>query len=269
MLVPLVNGVWLSFFHWDGIGPREFAGLDNYHEIVTGDTVRPAFRHAAVLVVMFSILPVTIALFIVGSIARVRVRGLDLLRAIYFMPQVIAPVVIGVSWVAILDIDGPVNAALRRVGLDGVARAWLGDYTWALPAIGIIGTWATFGLCLVLFISGVQSIPRSLYEAARVDGAGPVREFLAVTLPGIRNQLAVALTLTVLAGLRTFDLIYVTTKGGPGTETMVPSLLIYTRAFVTGQVGSAAAIAVVLTLVILLLTLLIIRVVEPREGRAR
>ena len=92
-----------------------------------------------------------------------------------------------------------------------------------------------FGLCLVLFLAGIQKIPISLYEAARVDGAGRVREFFAVTLPGLRGELAVALTLTTIMALRTFDLIYVTTAGGPGTQTTVPSVLVYQNAFVNGQ----------------------------------
>ena len=94
-----------------------------------------------------------------------------------------------------------------------------------------------FGLCLVLFLAGIQKIPHTLYEAARVDGAGRVREFFAVTLPGLRGELAVALTLTTIMALRTFDLIYVSTTGGPGTSTTVPSVLVYQNAFANGRVG--------------------------------
>ena len=126
----------------------------------------------------------------------------------------------------------------------------------------MIGAWVTTGLCLVLFMAGVQRIPLSRYEAARVDGAGPVHEFFAVTLPGLRNELAVAMSLTVITALRAFDIIFVTTKGGPGSQTTVPSLLIYQRAFVTGQVGSAAAIGAIMAVIILVLAVVITRVVE-------
>jgi raffinose/stachyose/melibiose transport system permease protein len=112
----------------------------------------------------------------------------------------------------------------------------------------------------VLFLAGVTQIPRELYEAARMDGAGVVREFFAVTLPGLRGQVAVALTLTVIAALKSFDLVYVTTHGGPGNATVVPAYLIYDRAFNLSQVGSACALGVVLTVVILLVSLLITRV---------
>jgi raffinose/stachyose/melibiose transport system permease protein len=183
-------------------------------------------------------------------------------RSVLFMPQTIATVVVAIAWVWIYAPDGPLNEALRAVGLGGLARGWLGDFTTALPALGLVGTWVTFGLCLVLFMAGIQKIPYTLYEAARVDGAGRVREFFAVTLPGLRGELAVALTLTTIMALRTFDLIYVSTSGGPGTATTVPSYLVYQNAFATGRVGLAACMAVVLTLLIFVVAFGITRIVD-------
>jgi raffinose/stachyose/melibiose transport system permease protein len=124
-----------------------------------------------------------------------------------------------------------------------------------------------FGLCLVLFLAGIQKIPTTLYEAARVDGAGRVREFFAVTLPGLRGELAVALTITVITALRTFDLIYVSTAGGPGTATTVPSVLVYQNAFTNGRVGLAAAVAVVLTALIFVVAFGITRLVDRDPSR--
>ena len=140
------------------------------------------------------------------------------------------------------------NRALESIGLGALARPWLGDFTWALPAIGFVGTWVMSGLALVLFMAGVQKIPQSLYDAARVDGAGPLREFFAVTLPNLRGEIAVALTLTTIAALRNFDLVYITTQGGPGDSTSVPAFQVYNRAFQLGQIGSAAAIGLTLAL---------------------
>ena len=118
-----------------------------------------------------------------------------------------------------------------------MAKSWLGDFNWALPAVGLIGTWITFGLCIVLFLAGAQRIPSELYEAARVDGAGFVREFFAVTLPGLRNEIVVAATLTTITALRNFDIIYNTTAGGPGGETEVPSWVMFHNAFDINRVG--------------------------------
>lgn len=118
---------------------------------------------------------------------------------------------------------------------------------------------------MILFIAGVMKIPASLYEAARVDGAGPVREFFAVTLPGLRNELTVILVLTVIDALSTFDLIYVMTSGGPGTATSVPAFQVYSRAFLTNQVGSAAAIGITLMLIVFAVSFGITRVMERGE----
>ena len=262
----MVDGLWISLFQWDGVGPRHWVGLHNYGQLFRDPTVTHAFEHAAVLTIFYSVLPLIIGLFVASSLARVRVPGSGVLLAILFLPQVVAPVVVGVSWRWIFDQDGPINVVLRAVGLGAFAKAWLGDFGWALPSVGVIGTWAMFGLVLVLFIGGIQKIPRSLYEAARADGAGPLRELVLVTIPGLRNEIAIAATLTVVTALRAFDLIYVTTRGGPGESTLTPSFLIYNRAFLTGEVGYAAAIAVVLAGVVFLIAAGIGRLLEGQEG---
>jgi raffinose/stachyose/melibiose transport system permease protein len=118
----------------------------------------------------------------------------------------------------------------------------------------------------VLFMAGVQKIPAERYEAARIDGCGALRELFAVTLPGLRGEIAVALTLTVVAALRTFDLVYITTHGGPGTSTTVPSFEVYHRAFETNQVGSACAISITLAVLIFLITLVITRIAESDDS---
>jgi raffinose/stachyose/melibiose transport system permease protein len=241
-----------------------WAGIGNYLDALADPDVQESFLHAFILIGFYSILPVCLGLVITAALSRRPIRGLTAFRTLVFLPQVLAAVVIGVAWQWMYDPQGPINAALSAVGLDGLTRAWLGDFAVALPAVGIIGTWVTTGLCAVLFIAGVQQIPTDRYDAARVDGAGPVREFLAVTLPGLRNEVVVALLLTVIDALRAFDIIFVTTKGGPGTETYVPTLLIYKRAFQSGEVGSAAAIAALLTAVVLIVSVGIRRLEEAR-----
>ena len=264
VIAPMVDGAWISLFQWDGVTVGRYVGLQNYRDILNDPAVRTAFEHSLVLIVFYAALPIVIGLVLTAALSHARVRGITAVRTVIFLPQVLAAVVIGVAWKWLYDPQGPINSFLGNIGLSGLERPWLGDFTTALPAVGVIGTWVTTGLCLVLFMAGVQRIPLSRYEAARVDGAGPVREFFAVTLPGLRNELAVALSLTVITALRAFDIIYVTTKGGPGSQTTVPSLLIYQRAFVTGQVGSAAAIGAIMGAIILALAVLITRVVEER-----
>jgi raffinose/stachyose/melibiose transport system permease protein len=254
--------VQISFYKWDGLTLGSWVGLRNYADILADPALRAAFGHAAVLVVFFALIPTAVGLVLASVVARARVRGVTFFRTVIFLPQVVAMVVVAVTWRQIYAPDGPINDVLRFVGLGDLARGWLGDFDLALPAVGMVGTWVSIGLCFVLFLAGTGKIPRELYEAARIDGAGPIREFASVTLPAVRNEIVVALTLTVIAALRTFDLVYVTTGGGPGNATTVPSYEVYRRAFELGAVGSAAAIGVTLTAIILLLNLVIARIGE-------
>lgn len=260
LLYPLLRAVQLSFYDWDGLTLASWVGFDNYAAVLQDEGLRGAFGHALVLIFFFAVLPVAVGLVLASILNRARVRGLPFFRTVVFLPQVIAMVVVAVAWRRIYAPDGGLNGILDAVGLGSLGRAWLGDYSAALPAIGFIGTWFETGLVTVLLLAGMGRIGNELYEAARLDGAGPVREFFAVTLPSVRGEIAVALTLTVIAALRTFDLVYVTTRGGPGNTTSVPSYEVYNRAFQLGQVGSAAAIGVCLTLVIFSIAFLINRI---------
>jgi raffinose/stachyose/melibiose transport system permease protein len=262
LLFPLLHSGWISFYQWDGLTQGTWTGFSNYADIVRDPEIRSAFLHSGVLILFYSLLPVVIGLMLAALLSRARVRGLTAFRTILFLPQVIATVVVAVIWRWIYAPQGALNQLLHGVGLGRLARPWLGDFTFALPAVGVVGTWVAAGLTMVLFVAGVQKIPTSLYDAARVDGAGPVREFFAVTFPALRNEIAVALTLTIIPALRSFDLIYVTTRGGPGNSTLVPAFTVYTRAFATGQVGSAAAIGMALALLIFGITFLVLWIAE-------
>ena len=195
-------------------------------------------------------MPILIGLLLTALLTRFRVRGFMFFRTVLFLPQTIATVVVAQAFVWIYDPVGPLNKLLGAVGLGRFEHAWLASFDWALTSVGWIGTWIEFGLCMVLFLAGVQKIPTTLYEAARIDGAGFWREITAVTLPGLRNELVVAATLTTITALRNFDIVYNTTSGGPGGETEVPSWLMFHDAFEIHQVGMAAAIATALTIII-------------------
>lgn len=259
LLLPFFHSVYLSFCSWDGIGDAQWVGLDNYRTVLTTPQYREAFVHAFVLIGFYAGLTTGLALVLVGIMGTFRIRGLTIFRTAMFLPYVIAPVVTGVAWRWLLAPEGPVNSILRWLGLDSWTRAWLGDFTWALPSVGLIGTWVLLGLVLVLLIAGVQRIPVELYEAAKLDGAGHIREFFAVTLPGVRNEITVVLVLSVTAALRNFDLIYVTTQGGPGRSTEVPSWLVFQKAFFTGEIGAASAMGVLLTLLIIVFSSVLLR----------
>lgn len=260
VLAPFAHTIYLSFFSWDGVGPQRFVGLGNFRTLIASGMLVSAFVHAFVLIFFYAILTTLIGLLLAAVMARGRMRGMTVFRTLLFLPYVIAPTAVAVIWRWLLAPDGPVNGGLSALGLARLTRPWLGDFTLALPAVGLVGTWVMFGLAMALLVAGVQKIPVELYEAARIDGARPLSEFLAVTLPGLRNEIVVVLVLTVTAALRNFDVVYVMTQGGPGSSTVVPSWLVYNQAFVVGAVGAAAAIGLLLALLIFILNFMITRI---------
>ena len=262
VLLPVGQGVRVSFYHWDGVTAATSAGFSNYTGFLHDPTLRQAVAHTLYFIAFFSVLPIILGMSSAALTARKDVHGAGVYRSIIFLPQVLTPAVAAVVWKRIYAPDGPVNDLLKAFGMEGLTRGWLGDYTWALPALGLSGTWAAFGLCMALFAAGVQNIPGELYDAARMDGAGPVREFLTVTLPGLRGQLAVVLTITMLGAIRVFDIVWLTTKGGPGTSTITPTVVLYQRAFANPDIGAACAIGVVLALVSLIVSLVVVKLSE-------
>lgn len=265
VLYPLSQGVWLSFWKWDGLNPATWAGVNNYVEILVDPSLRDAFLHSVFLVLFYTAAPICLGLFLAVMLAHPKIRGVPLIRAILFLPQILPVVAIGIVWRWIFAQSGALNSALGAIGAGDFARGWLGDYTWALVAIGSVATWIVTGFCMVLFLVGIQHISTDLYDAARVDGARGRDEFRYVTLPGLRNELAVAVIITTISAFRSFDLIFVLTQGGPGNSSAVPSWQVYRRAFFYGEVGSAAALGITLAVIILLIVVILNRLQGERE----
>jgi raffinose/stachyose/melibiose transport system permease protein len=155
-----------------------------------------------------------------------------------------------------------INQILKAVGLGAITRAWLGDFDWALPAVGLIGIWVLLGFCIVLLLTGMTKIDPALYESARIDGASWFKEFVAITVPLLRYEIGVCLTVTVIAALAAFDIIWVSTAGGPGNATSVPGIQIYVLAFTQRSVGLASALAV-------MLMILVVAVIIPIQWLSR
>jgi raffinose/stachyose/melibiose transport system permease protein len=176
-------------------------------------------------------------------------------RTVLFLPQVIALVAAGIIWGWLLALPGLINEILRAIGLGAITRAWLGDFHWALPSVGMVGVWVLLGFCIVLLQTGMAKIDPALYESARLDGASWFQEFLAITVPLLRHEIGVCLTVTVIAALAAFDIIWVTTAGGPGNATAVPGIQIYILAFTQRAIGLASALAVMLMVLVVIVIL--------------
>lgn len=264
VLYPLVRVVGFSFYRWSGAGAATWVGLENYARLLVSEQLHSALLHSLVFIVTYSVLPICIGLVAAGILGRRDLRGLSFFRVVLFLPQVTTMVAVGVAWRWMYSESGTLNQIL---GLFGVSSdtAWLGSFTWALPAVGLIGTWVMSGFCMLLFLAGSGKIDQSLYDAARVDGAGAVREFFTVTVPGLRPEIIVAAVVTMVGALRSFDLVYVTTMGGPGHSTILPGFLIYRLAFRAGDVGGAATVAVLMTAMIFLVVIAISRILREKE----
>jgi raffinose/stachyose/melibiose transport system permease protein len=261
ILYPIVETFRLSFYRWDGFSSnRLFIGLRNYLEIFQRGQFLSALVHNLIFIIFYCFIPILIGLVLASLLGRKVLPGMTFYRAGLFLPQVLSMVVVGVVWRWIFNpAFGPLNILLKTIGLKAWALPWLGDSTWALPAIGLVGSWVQYGFCMVLFLAGIQRIPAEFYEAAELDGANEAHQLFYITLPSLRPEMGVALITTIIAALRVFDLVYVTTRGGPGDATLVASFLVYRAAFQQNRIGYAAAVATILTFVILLISYFITR----------
>jgi raffinose/stachyose/melibiose transport system permease protein len=256
VLQPLALTIEYSFYRWDGVGPATWIGLTNYAAVLSEPRLVETLFNGFRLVIFFSLIPVGLGLVTASVIQRVaRGRLGTVSRTVLFLPQVIPLVAAGIIWGRLLSLPGLINQVLSSIGLGDVTRAWLGDFDTALPAVGIIGIWVLLGFCTVLLLTGMTKIDAALFESARIDGAGWWPEFRAITVPSLRYEIAVCLTVTIIAALAAFDIVYVSTGGGPGNATAVPGIQIYILAFLERQVGLASALAVVLVILVLLVIL--------------
>jgi raffinose/stachyose/melibiose transport system permease protein len=267
VIQPLFLSFQYSLYDWNGVGVATWVGLDNYATVFTDEQLLNSIFNAFKLILFFSFIPVSVGLVSASVIRRAATGGFGTVsRTVLFLPQIIPLVAAGIMWNWVLAKTGTVNQILTAIGLGGITRAWLGDFDWALAAVGFIGVWVLLGLVTLLLLTGMSKIDPALYEVARIDGASARREFLHITVPGVRNEIAVCLTVTVIAALSAFDVIYISTNGGPGFATLVPGLKIYILAFVGRDVGTASALAIVLMLLVLVTILPIQRLVRESDS---
>jgi raffinose/stachyose/melibiose transport system permease protein len=256
VLVPFLLTILYSFYKWNGTGPMNWVGLKNYVTVFQVPNLIGTVSNAFWLVVWFSFIPVGLGLVVASVIHRMaNGRFGEIVRTVLFLPQVIALVAAGIIWGWLFSLSGLVNQILRAIGLGAITRAWLGDFDWALSAVGIIGIWVLLGFCNVLLSTCISNIDPALYESARIDGASWFTEFVKITVPLLRHEVSVCLTVTVIAALAAFDIVYVSTAGGPGNSTAVPGLQIYILAFTQRAVGLASALAVILMVLVIVVIL--------------
>ena len=275
VIYPLVASLHITLYDWNGIGnPTRYVGLKHFHTVAGDSLFWNAFKHTFTYALVLVPVQLTLALILALVLNNPRLRGSTIYRAVYFSPVVTSAAMIGIVMSMLVgSVGAEVNARLVNAGLLSQPIDVLGDPHFALPAIIGVGIWHTLGYNLVYFLAALQSIPRQLYEAADVDGAGPIAKFVYVTVPMLREIGLVILFLAILGSLQVFDLVLVMTGGGPYFSSEVVSTYIYHYAFTPvsiqaeSNVGYASAAALFMGVIVMSLTIL--QLVAVRYARQR
>jgi ABC-type sugar transport system permease subunit len=249
MIYPAGNAVHLSLTNWDGFTAPQWIGLENFTELPRDDRFKEAVLHNLLIVAS---MPVWIGVPYAIALALHReVWGWRFLRFAFFLPVVLSPVVVGVYYGIVLQPDGPLNSALESIGLDFLAREWLNDPALTLPVVISIIIWSTFGIGVLIFLSGLASLDNEQIDAARVDGASSWQVQRHVIFWQLLPMIEFWAVLIVIASFTAFfPLIYTLTHGGPGYATYTVDFDLYQEAFTSGRLGYASAIGVALLLMI-------------------
>lgn len=247
---PQIANFVLSFTAWKGVGTPRWVGTQNYERLLSDDQFWGSMHNTLWYMVSMTVVPVVLGL-ILASLLFDYIRDQfgeklsSFFRAAFYLPQILPLTVAGVLWGWILSPVGVANAILKMVGLGAFSQNWLGDATYALPAVSLVIVWIQMGYCLVVFMAGLSRIDPSLYEAAQLDGAGWWQRLVSITIPMLAPEIFVVVLTTLIHALKVFAPVFVLTQGGPDDATLAPSYLTYYHFFATQRVGYAAAVSTV------------------------
>jgi multiple sugar transport system permease protein len=264
-VLPLGLMVWMSFFDWPAFGPRTSVGTKNYQQIVSDER----FAHAVVFTVKYTVITTVLGLALslgLALLSRPRFRGRTAVRALLFAPVTIGMAPAGLLWLSMSNVrTGVLPAVASHLGLGHAGADWFARPSTTLAIVVVMTIWKTAGLAMLVLIIGMDSIPDEVYEAARLDGAGPWSTLVRITLPLIRRPLSLVTLLTVSTTFLGFDQFFTMTKGGPDNSTVTVVYYLYNAAFVSLHRGYAAAVAV---LIVLIMALVSVPQVGLQRGRS-
>jgi len=263
-VVPALSALAHGFTAWDGVNAPTWVGLANFAKLLGDKVFWTALRNNLLIVVsvpLWLLVSLVLALLI-----HQETFGWRFFRAAFFLPSVLSPVIVGTLFTALLGYSGPVNSALRAVGLAGVDAGFLGNPSSALPTIILVILWGIFGHGVIVFLAGLAAVPDEIFEAARLDGARGWTLLWHIVIPSLRHVIEFwAVNLVVWSFTSLFAFIYVMTQGGPGYSTMLVSYQVYQQAFEANRMGYACAIGTALFLMVFGLILLQIRLMAGKE----
>ncbi|HZA12713.1 sugar ABC transporter permease [Mycobacterium sp.] len=269
MVFPLGFSLYMSFQKWDLFTAPKFVGVANFRHLVTAD---PLFVIAVRNTVIFSVgtlVPTVVISLVVAATLNRKLKGIGVFRTVLFMPLAVSAVVIAVVWQFVFNTNnGLLNIMLGWIGIGPVP--WLTDPKWAMVSLCLVSIWKSVPFATVILLAAMQGVPESLYEAARIDGAGEMRRFFSITVPLIRGALSFVVVISIINAFQAFDQVYVLTggHGGPETGTYVLGIMLFQNAFAFLDFGYASALAWVMFAILLVLTVLQLRLARRNSLEA-
>src|SRR6201996_3516803 len=266
MLFPLGFSLYMSVQNWDLFRPAKFVGLANYRSLFADDPLfEIALRNTVVYTVGTVVPTVFISLAVAGVLNR-KIKGINIFRTIIFLPLAVSSVVMAVVWQFVFNTNnGLLNIMLGWIGVGPVP--WLNDPKWAMLSLCTVSVWRSVPFATVILLAAMQGVPDNLYEAAKLDGAGAIRQFVSITVPLIRGAVSFVLIISIIHAFQAFDMVYVLNgaNGGPETATYVLGIMLFQHAFSFLEFGYASALAWVMFAILLVLTVLQLRITRQRS----
>ncbi|UMB72292.1 carbohydrate ABC transporter permease [Mycobacterium paraterrae] len=265
MIFPLGFSLYMSFHNWDMFGAPTFVGLANYRSLFAKDPLLVIALSNTVIYTVGTVVPTVLISLGVAGILNRKIRGIGIFRTLIFLPLAVSSVVMAVVWQFVFNTNnGLLNIVLGWIGVGPVP--WLVDPKYAMAALCIVSVWRSVPFATVILLAAMQGVPENLYEAARLDGAGELRQFVSITVPLVRSAISFVVVISIIHAFQAFDLVYVLTgrNGGPETATYVLGIMLFQHAFAFLEFGYASALAWVMFAILLVLT-----VVQLRLGRRR
>ncbi|BBZ43798.1 carbohydrate ABC transporter permease [Mycobacterium parmense] len=269
MVFPLGFSLYMSFQQWDVFRPPKFVGLRNFGELFTSDPLFAiAIRNTAIFT-LGTVVPTVLVSLVVAALLNRKVKGIAIFRTIVFLPLAISSVVMAVVWQFVFNTDnGLLNIMLGWIGVGPVP--WLVEPHWAMASLCMVSVWRSVPFATVILLAAMQGVPQTVYEAARIDGAGEIRQFAFITVPLIRGAISFVVVISVIHAFQAFDMVYVLNgpNGGPESGTYVLGIMLFQHAFSFLEFGYASALAWVMFAVLLVLTVLQLRLTRRRSWEA-
>jgi multiple sugar transport system permease protein len=269
MLFPLGFSLYMSFQQWDMFTPAKFVGLANFGQLFTSDPLFLIATRNTVIYTLGTVLPTVLISLVVAGVLNRKIRGISIVRTMVFMPLAISSVVMAVVWQFVFNTDnGLLNIMLGCIGIGPIP--WLVEPHWAMASLCIVSVWRSVPFATVVLLAAMQGIPETVYEAAKIDGAGELRQFASITVPLIRGAMSFVVVISIIHAFQSFDLVYVLSgaNGGPESATYVLGIMLFQHAFSFLEFGYASALAWVMFAILLVLTALQFRITRRRSWEA-